>query len=42
MPYYSFQGYRKSSNHRKRLPEWLVYLPGAIILCYGLWLSLTF
>lgn len=31
----------KKHQHKKRIPDWFVYLPGAVILCYGLWLSLT-
>jgi hypothetical protein len=32
---------RRSERSRKRLPDWLVYLPGALIIIYGFWLSLT-
>jgi len=28
-------------QHKKRLADWLLYLPGAIVISYGLWLSLT-
>ena len=31
---------RKDTPRASRL-EWLLYVPGAMILCYGLWLSLT-
>lgn len=31
----------KKHQHKKRIPDWFVYLPGAIIISYGLWLSLT-
>jgi hypothetical protein len=32
---------RRTDRPRKRIADWLIYLPGALILMYGLWLSLT-
>ena len=31
----------KRESHKKRLLDWLTYLPGAVIISYGIWLSLT-
>ena len=33
--------YRKSCNLKNKRLEWLFYLPGAAIISYGLWLSVT-
>lgn len=32
---------RKPSAMKNKRLEWLLYLPGAIIIGYGLWLSIT-
>lgn len=32
---------RKSGGLKNKGLEWLLYLPGAIIISYGLWLSIT-
>ncbi|MDJ0833307.1 MAG: hypothetical protein QNJ69_07260 [Gammaproteobacteria bacterium] len=32
---------KKTSGHKHKTLEWLLYLPGAVIMCYGLWLSVT-
>jgi len=32
---------RKPADFKARSLEWLLYLPGAIIIAYGLWLSIT-
>lgn len=36
------QDQRKKLNALNRTIEKLLYLPGAMILVYGLWLSITF
>ncbi len=30
-----------SSQFKNKSVEWLLYLPGAVIIGYGLWLSIT-
>jgi len=37
----SIQDQRKEDGFSNRRLEWLLYLPGAIIISYGLWLSIT-
>ena len=32
---------RKTTDLKNRNLEWLLYLPGAIIISYGLWLSIS-
>ncbi len=33
---------RNERSHQRLQPlEWLIYLPGAFIIAYGLWLSIT-
>ncbi len=32
---------KKTTGYKHKSLEWLLYLPGAIIICYGLWLSVT-
>jgi hypothetical protein len=32
---------RRNNRSKQSRLDWLIYLPGAIILGYGLWLSLT-
>jgi len=32
---------RKSVNLKSKGLDWLIYLPGAIIISYGLWLSIS-
>jgi hypothetical protein len=35
-------GHRGEQDHTRQQPlEWLIYLPGAFIIAYGLWLSVT-
>jgi hypothetical protein len=34
-------GQRKPEDMKTKGLEWLLYLPGAIIISYGLWLSIT-
>ena len=31
----------RNTNLWMRFRQWLVYLPGALVLAYGFWLSLT-
>lgn len=33
--------WRRPDRQRKRISEWLMYLPGALLMMYGLWLTLT-
>lgn len=33
---------RRKAVRRNTILDWLVYLPGAIIISYGLWLSVSF
>jgi hypothetical protein len=40
MKLFSMRGSKKGPLRSGRL-DWLLYLPGAIILSYGLWLTLT-
>lgn len=32
---------KKSYPFKSKRIEWLLYLPGALIISYGLWLSIT-
>ncbi len=33
---------RRNPGFKQKTLQWLWYLPGAVILTYGLWLSLTY
>ena len=41
MQHQTLRDIKKASNHKQKALEWLLYLPGAVIICYGLWLSVT-
>lgn len=41
MRYENIRDQKKSSGLKNKNLEWLLYLPGAIIISYGLWLSIT-
>ena len=41
MRQYSTTWTRKPGRSRKRITEWMLYLPGGLLLLYGLWLSVT-
>ena len=42
MQYTRIQDQRKPYGLKNKRLEWLFYLPGAAIISYGLWLSITF
>lgn len=37
----NIQDHKKPDELKNRRLEWLLYLPGAVIISYGLWLSIT-
>ncbi len=41
MRHISIQDQRKPAGFKNKRLEWIFYLPGAILISYGLWLSIT-
>ncbi|MDJ0882136.1 MAG: hypothetical protein QNJ56_10855 [Gammaproteobacteria bacterium] len=41
MRHQTLRDQRKTADSKYRSLEWLLYLPGAMIIAYGLWLSIT-